>query len=75
MHGRLAVWELSDVNFDGKREEGIGGDEPEIDLDSDPFVSDVSGPDQNWVNMIKALKPRQPNSLRRINKEPEFGNC
>jgi hypothetical protein len=41
--------------------DGLPEAEPEIDLESDPFEPSPSGPDQNWVEMIKSIKPRKPN--------------
>jgi hypothetical protein len=44
----------------GEGEEGLSEAEPEIELDCDPFEPSPSGPDENWVRMIKSIKPRKP---------------
>jgi hypothetical protein len=40
-------------------EEDLHEVEPEIELDCDPFEMSPSGPDEDWVRMIRLIKPRK----------------
>lgn len=52
---------VSDSVMLGEGEEGPVGAEPEIDFEIDPFEpSPSAGPDQEWEDMIRSIKPRKP---------------
>jgi hypothetical protein len=56
----LLTAEAAEENEIGEGEEGLPEAGPEIELEYDPFESSPSGPDENWVQMIRSIKPREP---------------
>lgn len=52
---------LPEREFLDEGEDGLVQAEPEIDMETDPFVlSSSDGPDLEWERMIQSIKPRQP---------------